>query len=362
MLIGCSNSTEKVMKSADINYKYVRAMDWYNKGAYFKAIPVFEELMGLYKGAKTTEEVYYYYCMAHYKQGSYILASYHFKNYVQKHPQSKYAEECLFMHAESYYMQSPKVYLDQTETKNAINAYQVFINSYPSSARVTESNNKIDELRNKLEEKALRAAELYFKTKNYRAAAVSYKNLTLDFPGIQGEKEIQYKIVKSYFEYAQQSIVSRQSERFEETIKEANSFLTRYGTTEFAPLVRNVLEESHLKAIESSLDYATILIPESRISQLEEAEEKYNFHFPALNIEKYKEGANFTLERINFEHVKANFELAQASGADKRIDLYKKTVLAYNNFITNHNNSKFAREANKYYSVSLKNIKKSTNG
>ena len=123
-----------------------------------------------------------------------------------------------------------------------------------------------------------------------------------------------------------------------------------------------MLEESHLNAIESSLDYAVLLIPENRMSQLDEAEEKFNFHFPALSFEKYKEDANFTLEKIFFERVKANFELAQTSVADKKLDLYKKTVFSYNKFITNHSNSKFAREANKYYTVSLKNIKKSTNG
>lgn len=350
------------MKSADLNYKYVKAMDWYNKGAYFKAIPVFEELMGLYKGAKTTEEVYYYYCMAHYKQGSYILAAYHFKNYVQKHPQSKYAEECLYMHAESYYMQSPKVHLDQTETMNAINAYQVFINTHPTSPRSVEANTKIEELRKKLEEKALRAAELYYKTRNYRAAAIAYKNLTLDFPDIKGEREIQFKVVRSYFQYAEQSIVSKQSERYEETIREANRFLARYGNSEFAPEVRVILEESHLKAITSALDYAVMYTPENRMDKLEEAEDIYNFHFPALTLERFKEAANEALERNHFERLKTNFELAQSNTAQKRIDFYKKTALSYNFFVNQHSNSKFAREAEKINATALKNIKKSTNG
>jgi outer membrane protein assembly factor BamD len=126
--------------------KYVQALDWYNKGAYFKAIPVFEELMGLYKGSQTTEEIYYYYCMAQFKQGNYILSAYHFKNYVQQHPFSQYTEECLYMYAESYDKQSPKSHLDQTETYNAIEAYQVFINQYPETERLDYCNKKIDEL------------------------------------------------------------------------------------------------------------------------------------------------------------------------------------------------------------------------
>jgi outer membrane protein assembly factor BamD len=362
ILASCSNTTEKVLKSADTNYKYAKAMEWYDKGAYYKAIPVFEELMGLYKGSKTTEEVYYYYCMAQYKQGSYILAAYHFKNYVQKHPQSKYAEECLFMHAESYYQQSPKVHLDQTETANAISAYQVYINAYPDTERAVDANKKMEELRAKLEQKALRAAELYYKTKNYRAAAISYKNLTIDFPDIKGEREIQYKIVSSFFSYAEQSVVSKQQERYEETIKEANTFLNRYGSSEYAPLVKAILEESHYKAIKAALDFALIHIPESRIAKLDEAKDVYDYHKPALQTDRFTDEATFALERNYFEKLKTSFEIAQNTPIEKRLVEYQKTIESYNYFINQYSSSKFAKEANKIFAASEKNIKKLSNG
>lgn len=362
LLSACKTSTEKVLRSTDTNYKYAKAMEWYNKGAYYKAIPVFEELMGLYKGSKTTEEIYYYYCMANFNQGSYILAAYHFKNYVQKHPKSEYAQECLYMHAESFYKQSPKVNLDQTETKNAINAYQVFINTYPTSDRVDDANAKMAELRKKLEEKALKAAELYYRTKNYRAAAISYKNLTIDFPDIKGEKEIQYKIVVAYYEYAEQSVVSKQQERFEETIKEANNYLSRYGNVEYAPLVKGLLEQAHLRTIESALDHALIYMPEMRLTKLQDAREIYKYHYKSLNSDKSQENADFVLEKINFEEVKANFQLAQSKPLNKRLEFYNKTIESYNNFINQYSNSKFAREATKIESASAKNIKKIKNG
>ena len=137
------------------------AMEWYNNGQYFKAIPVFEELMGLYKGEKSTEKIYFYYCMANYKQGSYLMSAFHFKNYTTKHPYSDHAEEALFMHAESYKKQSLVYSLDQTETVNAIEAYQSYINSYSNGQHLNEANESIDELRARLEIKALKAADLY---------------------------------------------------------------------------------------------------------------------------------------------------------------------------------------------------------
>jgi len=263
----CS-STEKILRSADANLKYTQALEWYNKGAYFKAIPVFEELMGLYKGSKTTEEIYYYYCMAHFYQGNYVMSAYHFKNYTQKHPYSQYTEECLFMHAESFDKQSPKSRLDQTETYKAIETYQVFINQYPESDRLNYCNNKIDELRLKLETKALKAAELYFKTENYRAAAFSYKNLLIDYPDIDGPEEIQYKIVASFFKYAEQSIVTKQQGRYEEAIKYANTFTSRYKDSEFLPNVRNTAQESHFQAIRGAYLCALIYNLDKRDTKL----------------------------------------------------------------------------------------------
>jgi outer membrane protein assembly factor BamD len=362
LLVSCKNTTEKVLKSSDTNYKYAKAMEWYDKGAYYKAIPVFEELMGLYKGAKTTEEIYYYYCMAQYKQGSYILAAYHFKNYTQKHPQSKYAEESLFMHAESYYAQSPKVHLDQTETINAINAYQVYLNAYPNTERAAIASAKLDELRKKLEEKALRAAELYYRTKNYRAAAISYKNLVIDFPDIKGEKEIQFKIVSSFFSYAEQSIVSKQQERYEDAIREANSYLSRYGSSDFAPLVKAIVEESHYKALQAALDYALMHTPETRLAKLDEAKDVFDYHKAALQTDRFLDEAMFALERNYFERVRTGFELAQSAPADRRLQEYQNTVEFYNNFINQFSNSKFAKEAAKIEAASQKNIKKLSNG
>ena len=42
VLISACSSTEKILRSADANLKYTQALEWYNKGAYYKAIPVFE--------------------------------------------------------------------------------------------------------------------------------------------------------------------------------------------------------------------------------------------------------------------------------------------------------------------------------
>lgn len=355
-------STEKVLKSKDTNYKYTKALEWYNKGQYFKAIPVFEELMGLYKGSKTTEEIYYYYCMSQYKQGSYILAAFHFKNFVTKHPKSQYTEEALFMHAESYYKQSPKFNLDQSETYNAIDAYQTFINQYPESERVETANQKIDELREKLEEKALRAAKLYYKTENYRAAAFAYKNLLIDYPDIDNSEEIQYKVVKSFYKYAEQSIPTKQLTRYEDVIRVGNIFLNRYADSKFSADITNTIENAHYKSISSSYKSAMVSPLKERNDILDEVFDVFEVHHEYLTDGKLKQDAAEVKEQAKFEVVRTNFLQAQNAETKDKKKKYVETIQAYTDFINTYSDSKYNKEALKYYNASQKNIKKLSNG
>src|SRR6185295_16404472 len=69
LAISSCETPEKVLKSNDLNYKKAKAISWYNKKEYFKCIPVLEELIGLMKGRESTEDLYYMYATANYKQG-----------------------------------------------------------------------------------------------------------------------------------------------------------------------------------------------------------------------------------------------------------------------------------------------------
>ena len=53
----CKQSYQKVLKSNDLDYKYEMAKKYYNKKDYYKALPLFEELMNIYKGTKNIEKI-----------------------------------------------------------------------------------------------------------------------------------------------------------------------------------------------------------------------------------------------------------------------------------------------------------------
>ncbi len=213
IFISCSKY-QRVLKGTDMEKKYAYAEKYFQKKDYYRALQLLEELISVYKGTTKGEQTYYYYTYSNYYTGDYAMAAYHFNNFVQTYPNSKYAEEMQFMHAYCYYLDSPIPSLDQTNTLDAIEKFQLFINKYPKSTRVEESNRLIDELRYKIETKAFINAKLYYKTENYKAAIVAFENVLKDFPSTTYREEALFLALKSSYIYAQKSVENKQAERY----------------------------------------------------------------------------------------------------------------------------------------------------
>lgn len=214
---GCSKY-QKLLKSDDHELKFTKAVEYYESGSYGKAITLLTDVLPIYRGTTKAEDVNYYYAMAHYEQGDYIMASHYFQSFVNAFPNSSHAEEFLFLSAYCQYLESPRPSLDQSTTRNAIKELQGFINRYPYSEKVEEANQLIDELRFKLESKRFENAMLYFKINDFTAAVATFENLIKDFPDTEYREEALFYIVLSHYEYASRSIEIRQPERFQEVI------------------------------------------------------------------------------------------------------------------------------------------------
>lgn len=228
----CDNYN-KVLKSNDVDLKLERAKHYYNKGDYYRAIPLMDELIIIYRGREELEEIYLMYCYAHYGQGNYLVSAYNFKNYATFYPKNPKAEEALFMTAKSYFMLTPPPELDQTNALKALDALQYFLSVYPNSSFKAEANSMADKLMLKMEIKDFSAAKLYFDMQQYRAAAVSFKNLLKSYPDSPRAEEIHFLIVKSYYLFARNSIQAKQHERYEETIEAYKALENRYPQSEY---------------------------------------------------------------------------------------------------------------------------------
>jgi outer membrane protein assembly factor BamD len=218
----------KIQKSKDYEYKLKMADQFYDQKKYNFAQQLYEELFPIFKGTDKFEEVYYRYAFATYYLRDYLSAENLFKSFVEVFPSSKHSEEMDYMRAYTYYKQSPKVELDQTNTTKTMGFMQTFINTHPGSSKNKEASEIIDKCRAKMELKELKSAELYFTLTHYKAAAIAYNSLMNNFPESDKSDIYKLQIIKSYFEYANLSIEDKKEERYEQVITEYHDFVDRY--------------------------------------------------------------------------------------------------------------------------------------
>lgn len=219
---------DKLVKSSDYELKYEKAKYYYDKENYTNAMTLYEELIPVFKGTERAEEIYYYYSYCNYHMGDFGLAAYHFKMYVRNFPASKHAEECAFMNAYCYYLNSPKFSLDQSDTKMAVSELQEFINLFPESARIDSCNKLMDELSAKLERKAYEITKQYYFVEDWKAAIMESKNFLNDYPNSVRCEEIQFIQLKSSYILAKNSIEKKKEERLDNTIEYYLKFVDLY--------------------------------------------------------------------------------------------------------------------------------------
>jgi len=199
-------------------------MKMYKKNDYVRALPLFEELLAVYRGKEKSEEIYFYYSYCYYGLGQFELAAYHFKNFTENYYNSKHMEECSYMYGHCLYKDALPYYLDQTATTKAIAEIQLFLNLYPNSTFKDKCNEHIDELRKKLKTKSFENAMLFYKIEDYNAAVVSFKNTLKDFPDMENKDQIEFLIVKASYFFAKHSVDEKKVERYQAVFTEYKEF------------------------------------------------------------------------------------------------------------------------------------------
>lgn len=250
LLVSCQG-INKVLKSTDPAYKLRMAEQYYAKKKYTQAQQVYEDIIPYYKGQQEFEDIYYKYAYTAYYMRDYLNAENLFKTYLEVFPNSARAEEIDFMRAYTFYRQSPKAELDQTNTIKAMGMMQTFINTHPGSTRNEEAARIIEELRGKLELKDHKAAQLYFDLGQFRAAATAFEALMNAYPDSKRQDEYKYMSIKSYYRFAELSIEEKKEERYGKVVEESHNFMDRFPGSTFSKEVEQFLSlsQTNLKNI-----------------------------------------------------------------------------------------------------------------
>lgn len=251
-LAGCNGkSMNKIMKNPDPEYKLRIAEKYFVQKKYSKAQMIYEDIMPFYKTRAEFADIYYKYAYCAYNQADYPNAENLFKTFLEIFPNSPKAEEMDYMRAYSYYKQSPKPELDQTNTIKAMGMMQIFINTHPGSEKNKDAAAIIDICREKLEVKEYKSATLYYDMGQYRAAGVAFTTLLTAYPESLKGDEYKLMAIKSYYKFAEMSIQDKKIERYEKVVEECQDFFDRFPESKLRTEAENylTLSQNNIKKI-----------------------------------------------------------------------------------------------------------------
>ncbi len=224
---------QKIVKSTDYEYKLKKAREYYDNGDFTKSTQLYSELVNIYRGTNRADQVYYYLAKSNFGQHDYLMAGHYFRQLVKEYTRSTFAEESQYMIAYCYYLDSPTPRLDQKTTQDAIDAFQLFINIFPSSNKVAEANKLIDEMREKLVLKSYLNGKLYYDLGDYRASVISLSNSLKEYPDSKYREELMFYLLKSKYLLGENSIEEKKRDRLNAELDEYYSFVDEFPNSKY---------------------------------------------------------------------------------------------------------------------------------
>lgn len=220
-------------KKGSITQKDSAALYFYKRKEFEKASFLIEELLPVVKGTAREEELLYYYSYCKYGLSEFVMASYYFEQFTVKFPNSKKSEECLFMEAKCFYLQSDPHYLDQTYTTKAMVQLQSFINAYPESEKVAVASKYLTELRERKAVKAFDQAKLYYKVYEFKSAVQALQVFMEEYSDSKYREEAQFLLFKSAVYLADASVDTKKENRYLDGLEYYQKFIDKYPSSAF---------------------------------------------------------------------------------------------------------------------------------
>lgn len=250
VLTGCGEFY-KLEKSTNWDELYEAANRYYDEGEYNKSIILYDRVLPVIKGSGKAELAEFNYAYAHFRTKRFIESAGYFKTFFDTYNRSPLAEEALFMHAYSLYLDSPDYNLDQRSSREAVNAIQLFMNRYPESDSYERATSMVDDLQKRFEEKAYEESKMYYRLTEglfpgefYRACIINFQNFAKNFPDSKYNEELAFKLVEVSNAYAERSVFDKKEERLEQSIEFAEDFSQRYPDSKYEAKVKNIKSDT----------------------------------------------------------------------------------------------------------------------
>lgn len=231
VLFSCSGKGVKTQLAPRDQYN--EAMEYYNKGKYFKAQMNLQKIIYSYPGQTFIDTAQFYLGMSLYEMGNRHEAIGEFHKLLSAYPVSDFADDAYYQIGECYFEESPHYALDQEDTYSAIDEFSMFINKFPNSPFVSSAREKLNLLYDKLAKKMYKNGELYLKIGSYEPALEYFQQVRDNYPNTEWAKYAFY-----YSGEAQMKI-----DKTEEAIQTFENFVITFPDHKLAKKARRNIEK-----------------------------------------------------------------------------------------------------------------------
>ena len=280
----CKSQFELLLQSHNSDEKFKAAFEYFDNGKYSKAASLFESLSMLTNGTERDDTVRYYWALSNYKFKDYYTAETNFEQFIQNYPRSPFIQDAAYLHIDCLYRSTLRYELDQTPTYKAMNAISQYVLEHPESEHMAVCRDMLDDLGERLDKKAYEAAKLYYKMEDYLASRVAFKNVLKDDSDNIYREDILYYIAMSSYKYADQSISSKQKERFLAFVDDYYNFIGELPESKY----RRELDTIYAKA-QRALGKQGVVTEDSEMSEKDFAKERKKVQKEARKQEKEQE-------------------------------------------------------------------------
>jgi outer membrane protein assembly factor BamD len=243
LAVSCSKF-RKIEKNPDWRVKFEAAQAYFEKKDYYKSSVLIEQIMPIIRGLPEAEKAQFTLAYCQYHERLYLLASEQFKTFYETFGRSSLAEEARYMYAYSLFKSSPGANLDQTESIKAMTSMQEFLNRYPNSKFRDQALEVIFTTQDRVDQKGFDNAKQYYRMRQYKAAVVALKNFKDNYPDSKHLEEAHFLVIDANYRLAEQSIFTKQRERYQSVVDEYIDFIDRYPNSSFLKEAEKLYQDS----------------------------------------------------------------------------------------------------------------------
>lgn len=244
LLIASCSGYNKLLRHGTSEDKYEKALELYNNEKYSKALTLFKEVENIFSHTEKADSVMFYIGVCYYNTGDFVSSGEQFNTFRKEFRRSPFLEEAEYYFAKGFFYSSSEPENDQTNTHVAMQAIGEYLGRYPNSHKREELIENLTDLRQRLYDKAYLNAKLYYDIGYFNSAVTALNNAIKRYPDSNHKEELLFLIVSSHYEFARNSVASKQRQRYLDMQDAYYTFIEEFPESTFRKDADKMFEDS----------------------------------------------------------------------------------------------------------------------